>query len=218
MHHSPFVNWLARILLGLGLAAVSAQVAFIFGGNWWEVAAGCAAVALVGLAIAARAEWVERRRRFLRRHCRTLSLPAPWSVKLDKRMRGGWTAPIAVIRDDGMRFVVDIQPFRSVSWALAPKNRQGVVEPVLVDERGRRLRPDPTPTLEAGALAASAAPVLWLPRALEPGTHRHPDSNLVVVAGTARDLKLALQSSRRVASNARAQSTVSGLQESGLTA
>ena len=38
-----------------------------------------------------------------------------------------------------------------------------------------------------------------------------------VVAGTARDLKLALQSSRRVASNAQVNSTVSGLQESRLT-
>lgn len=216
MQHSPFVNWLARVLLGVGLALVSAQVGLIFGGNWWEVGVACAVVALVGIGIAARAEWVERRRRFLRRHCRTLSLPTPWSVKLDKRMRGGWTAPIAVIRDDGMRFVVDIQPFRSVNWALAPRNRKGDMEPVLVDSRGRRLRPDPTPTLAAGALAASAAPVLWLPRALEAGTHRHPDSNLVVVAGNARDLKLALQSSRRVASNARANSTVSGLQESGL--
>ena len=53
------------------------------------------------------------------------------------------------------------------------------------------------------------------------GDYKHPlwmqVAGWLVVAGTARDLKLALQSSRRVASNAQVNSTVSGLQESRLT-
>lgn len=200
MRHSPFINWLARILLGLGLAAISLQVGLIFWRSWWQVAAGAGAVAIVGLAIAAHAERLERRRRLLKKYVPELSLPTQWSVKFDKRLPGGWVAPVAVIRDDGMRFVVDVQPFRSATWSSAP--RKAGASPWLVDAKDRPLRPDPVPVLAKGALSASAAPVLWLPRALEAGTFRHPDTNLVVVTGSARDLKLALQSARRVVANA----------------
>nr|AGU11462.1 hypothetical protein [uncultured organism] len=200
MRHSPFINWLARILLGLGVAAISLQVGLIFWRSWWQVGAVCAAVAVCGIAIAVHAELRERRRRLLKRANAELSLPTQWSVKFDKRLPGGWTAPIAVMRDDGMRFVVDIQPFRSATWSSAP--RKPGVSPWLVDAKDRPLRPDPVTALAKGALAASAAPVLWLPRAEEAGTSRHPDTNLVVVSGSARDLKLWLQSARRVTANA----------------
>ena len=209
MRHSPLINWLAQLLLGLGLTAVSLQVGLIFGGALWQVAAGCAVVGLAGLAIAARAEWIERRRRLVKRSRATLALPTPWSVKLDKRL-GGWTAPLAVIRDDGMRFVVDIQGFKSVTWSSLP--REGGTSPHLVTERGKPLWPDPVSSLAKGALAASAAPVLWLPRATETGTFRHPDTNLTVVAGSPHDLNLALQSARRVTANA-TSSRDSGPQE-----
>lgn len=193
MRHSPLVNWLAQILLGLGMAGISLQVGLIFGRGWWEVAAGCAVVGLAGLAIAARAEWIERRRRLVKRSRAKLALPASWSVKFDKRL-GAWTAPLAVIRDDGMRFVVDIQGFKSAVWSSGP--RTGRAPPCLVDERGKPLRPDPIPSLTQGALAAGAAPVLWLPGVAESGAHRHPDSNLMVVTGSPQDLKLALQGAR----------------------
>jgi len=199
MRHNPLVNWLAQLLLGLGLAGVSIQVGLIFGRGWWEVAAGCAVVALAGLGLAARAEWIERRRRLMKRSRAALSLPTPWSVKFDKRL-GGWTAPLAVIRDDGMRFVVDIQGFRSAKWASAPR-KEGA-PPHLVNARGRPLWPDPLPSLAKGALAASAAPVLWLPRVAESGTLRHRDAPFMVVTGSPQDLKLALQSARRVTANA----------------
>lgn len=200
MRHSPFINWLARILLGLGLAAISIQVGLIFWRSWWQVGAVCAVVALGGIALAVHAELRERRRRLVKRACGELSLPTQWSVKFDKRLPGGWIAPIAVMRDDGMRFVVDIQPFRSATWSSAP--RKPGVAPWLVDAKDRKLRPDPVTALAKGGLAASAAPVLWLPRANEAGTSRHPDTNLVVVSGSARDLKLWLQSARRVTANA----------------
>jgi len=199
MRHNPLVNWLAQLLLGLGLAGISLQVGLIFGRGWWQVAAGCAVVGLVGLAIAARAEWIERRRRLVERSRATLALPTQWSVKFDKRL-GGWTAPLAVIRDDGMRFVVDIQGFKSATWSPAPGKESSV--PQLVNERGRPLWPDPLSPLSKGALAASAAPVLWLPRVAESGTYRHRDTPLMVVTGSPRDLKLALQSARRVTANA----------------
>ncbi len=199
MRHSPLVNWLAQLLLGLGLAGISLQVGLIFGRGWWEVAAGCAVVGLAGLAIAARAEWIERRRRLVKRSRAKLALPTSWSVKFDKRL-GAWTAPLAVIRDDGMRFVVDIQGFKSGMWASGPRTSPG-----LVDGRGRPLRPDPIPSLIQGALMAGAAPVLWLPRVAESGAHRHPDSNLMVVTGSPQDLKLALQDARLVAADAERQ-------------
>lgn len=200
MRHSPLINWLAQLLLGLGLATISLQVGLIFGRGWWEVAAGCALVGAAGLALAARAEWIERRRRLVEKSRTALSLPTQWSVKLDKRLPGGWVAPLAVIRDDGMRFVVDIHAFKTATWSSTPG--KGSTGPRLVNAKDKPLWPDPVPALAKGALAAGAAPVLWLPKAAESGTFRHPDTNLVVVTGSPRDLKLALQSARRVTANA----------------
>lgn len=207
MRSSTFVNWLSRILLGLGVAAISAEVGLIFGHNLWEVAVACGVVAAGGIALAVHAEWQERRRRLVRKARASLALPTQWSVKFDKRLPGGWVAPIAVIRDDGMRFVIDIQGFRDATWASV--RRKGESLPTLVDSKDRPLRPDPVPALSQGGVAAGAAPVLWLPRAQEAGTFRHPDTNLVVVTGAARDLKLALQSARRVMANATSRDSVS---------
>ena len=200
MRHSLFVQWLSRMLLGLGVAAVSVQVGLIFWRTSWEVAVVCAAVALGGLGLAAHTEWRDRRRRLVMKSRAAVSLPGTWNVKFDRKLPGGWVAPIAAIRDDGMRFVVDIQGFRSATWRSA--ERPAGESPVLVDDKDRPLRPDPLPALVDGAVKAGAAPVLWLPRTASSGTFRHPDTHVVVVAGSARDLKLALQSARRVPANA----------------
>lgn len=203
MKHSFLVQWLARVLAGVGVAAVAVEVGVIFWRTSWVVAAVCAAIAAAGLGFAAVTEWRDRRRRLVARARAELSLPDSWTVKLDRPLPGGWVAPIAAIREDGMRFVVDIQSFVSATWSSAP--RKAGESPALLDDRDKPLRPDPLPVLIAGALKAGAAPVLWLPRAKDSGTFRHPDSHVVVVTGSARDLKLALQSARRVPANATAR-------------
>lgn len=190
------VPWLARILSGLGVAAISLQVGWIFGRSWWEVGAACGVVAAGGIGFAAYTEWRERRERRLRRASRSVSLPASWSVKFSKRTPDGWLAPIAVIRDDGMRFVIDIQQWPEARWSADDGK---ATDAWLVDARDRRFRPDPLPQLQKAAIASSAAPVVWLPQAEEAGVYRHRLSHVLLVTGTARDLKNALQAVRAVA-------------------
>src|SRR5688572_821644 len=150
MRHSLFVQWLARVLLGLGVAAVSLQIGLIFWRTSWEVAVVSALVAVAGLVYAVHTEWHDRRRRLVARARAELSLPDAWTVKYDRPLPGGWVAPIAAIRDDGMRFVVDIQGFRSATWSSAARKAGEL--PALVDDRDKPLRPDPLPALVAGAL------------------------------------------------------------------
>jgi len=190
MRDNAFLNWLGQTLLGFVLVGGSLQVAWMFGLGFYAVSIPCGVVALVGIAIITRAELIERPRRILRNARRSLSFPTQWSVKFDKRLACGGVIPIAVIRSDGVRFVIDISGETSVHWGT-PVDGSG--EAPLVGAKGKPLRPDPIAPLTKAALTASAAPVLWLPQAAQANNLRHPQSNLIVVMGTARDLKHALQ-------------------------
>lgn len=189
------LNWLARVLGGLAVAAISLQVGWIFGRSWWQVGAVCSVLALGGIGFAVYTEVQDRRRRHTRQASHSVSLPASWSVKFDKRTPDGWLAPIAVIRDDGMRFVIDIRQWRDARWS---PDKEGTTEAWFEDSRGKRLFPDPLPNLQKAAIATSAAPVVWLPQVEEAGTHRHRQSHVLLITGSARDLKNALQAVRAV--------------------
>lgn len=185
-----FVGWLAHTLLGLLCIGAGLEAASVFGRLGWHVVLACALSCAVGLAVIVRAELRERPQRLLRKVRRTLSFPAQWSVKFDKRIVRSGTIPVAVIRADGVRFVIDIRADKCVSWGT-PVDGSGNTP--LVGADGKRLKPDPVAPLLQSALLASAAPVLWLPQATTAKNLRHPESNLIVVMGTARDLKHALQ-------------------------
>jgi len=190
MRQNAFAGWLAHMLLGLALIGLGIEIEFVFGTSLWYVSLGCVLACVAGLAIVVRAEMLERPQRLLRKARRTLNFPTQWSVKFNKRIVQGGIVPVAVIRADGVRFVIDIQAYKSVSWGT-PVDGSG--QTPLVGPSGKRLKPDPVAPLVQAALAASAAPVLWLPEASTAKNLRHPESNLIVVMGTARDLKHALQ-------------------------
>lgn len=63
-----------------------------------------------------RAELKERPRRVLRKARKSLSFPTQWAVKFDKRVPYGGVIPVAVIRSDGVRFVIDIQGYKDCDW------------------------------------------------------------------------------------------------------
>jgi hypothetical protein len=190
MRQNTVLGWLSQLLLGLTLIGAGIEVVVVFGTSLWFVLLGAAVVGLLGVAVLVRAELLERPQRVLRKARRTLNFPTQWSVKFNKRIVQGGVVPVAVIRADGVRFVIDIQACKSVSWGT-PTDGSG--QTPLVGPNGKRLKPDPVAPLLQAALGASAAPVLWLPEAIAAKNLRHPESNLIVVMGTARDLKHALQ-------------------------
>ncbi len=199
MRHHTFLTWLSRQLLGFVLVAGSMQAIVVAGPGWLHVVLPCALAALAGLAIVIWAELKERPHRLIRKARKSLMLPTQWSVKFGKRMADGSEVAVAVIRADGVRFVIDIRDDPGIRWGTPV---DGTGQPRLVGERGKPLKPDPIAPLTKAAFKAGAAPVLWLPRAKTTGNLRHPDSNLIVVMGSASDLKHALQSAQIVPTRA----------------
>jgi len=212
MRQNSIVGWLTQLLAGLTVAGAGIEAIAVFGASLWYVTVGGVLACLVGAATVVRAELRERPQRVVRKARRTLHFPTQWSVKFNKRIVHAGVVPVAVIRADGVRFVVDIHPCKSATWGTPT---DGTGQTPLVGANGKRLAPDPVPSLLQAAIAASAAPVLWLPEATSTKNLRHPESNLIVVMGSARDLKHALQSAeiapiKRLSKQTSSSNTASG--------
>ena len=143
---------------------------------------------LLGLALMAHAEQRERPLRMLRKARRSLSFPTQWAVKFDKSVPHGGVIPVAVIRSDGVRFVIDIQGFNDAGW-----NDLIEGESMLIGPRGKKFTHDPVAPLLQAAEAWGATPILWLPEAKHPRNLRQEGCNLIVVLGGARELKHVLR-------------------------
>jgi hypothetical protein len=100
----------------------------------------------------------------------------------------GGVIPVAVIRSDGVRFVIDIQGYGDADW-----NDPIIGEPLLVGPRGKKFKSDPVGPLMQAAGAWGASAVLWLPEAKTPRNLRQEGCNLIVVMGGARELKHVLR-------------------------
>jgi hypothetical protein len=203
MRRLQFAFWLAQMLLGFACFMGGLELARLYWTHWWEGAAGGAAAALLGLALMVLAELRERPQRVLRRARRTLNLPTQWAVKFDKTLPRGGVVPLAVIRSDGVRFVIDIQAFRSAEWNDEAKGG----EDVLVDSKGRKFAPDPVAPLMRAAEVWGATPVLWLPATRHMRNLRRDGCQLIVVMGSARELKHALRGAEIVARHGDDEST-----------
>jgi hypothetical protein len=194
MRTSNFTTWLSQMFLGFGLVAGSLQVGLIFwSSGGLELAAACAVVGLVGIVILARAESREHPRRVLRKARKKLQLPTQWQVRFDKSLKkGGRVIPIAVIRSDNVRFVIDVQPHKQAIWNAASRRIQP--GPVFGKKMPRKApRRDPMAPLLQAAQAWGATAVVWLPDAAEGPDLRNEDWSLIVVTGDASELKQALQ-------------------------
>jgi hypothetical protein len=193
MRNSTFVSWLAQMMLGFALVAGSLQVGTIFWTIGWEVVACCGLVGVIGIVILARAESREHPRRVLRKARKKLRLPSQWQVRFDKALKkGGRVIPVAVIRSDGVRFVIDIQSHKHVIWNAASKRIQ--TGPVFGKKMPKKApRRDPLAPLRQAADAWGATAVVWLPDAIANGDLRNDDWSLIVLLGDAAELKLALQ-------------------------
>lgn len=188
MPNKNFASWLGQMLLGFIVFVSGLEtMRLTWGGTWALVGAGAAA-ALAGLGLMVYAELRERPLRVLRRARRSLSLPTQWAVRFDKAVPGGGVLPVAVIRSDGVRFVIDIQGHPEVEW-----NDPLVGEPLLVGPRGQRFKDDPAAPLLKAAEAWDATAILWLPQAKTPRNLRQLGCNLIVVMGGARELKHVLR-------------------------
>lgn len=188
MRNNNFASWLGQMLLGFAFVLGGLEAARIAWGSWWEMAAAGGVAALIGLALIAHAEIRERPRRVLRKARRALSLPTQWAVKFDKKVPQGGVIPVAVIRSDGVRFVIDIQGFNDAGW-----NDPIEGESLLVGPRGKKFKNDPVAPLIQAATAWGATAILWLPEAKHPRNLRQQGCNLIVVLGGARELKHVLR-------------------------
>lgn len=188
MRNKHFASWLGQMLLGFGLFLGGIEAARITWGSWWEMAAAGAVGSVLGLALMAYAEHRERPLRMLRKARRSLSFPTQWAVKFDKSVPHGGVIPVAVIRSDGVRFVIDIQGFIDAGW-----NDLIEGESMLVGPRGKKFKHDPVAPLMQAADAWSATPILWLPEARHPRNLRQEGCKLIVVLGGARELKHVLR-------------------------
>ncbi len=188
MRNSNLVTWLGQMFLGFAMLVGGIEVAHTFWGLAWETVAGAGMISLAGLALAVFGELRERPRRLLRKARASLNLPAQWAVRFDKSVPHGGVLPLAVIRADGVRFVIDIQGERSADWELQDDGQFQ-----LVGHDGLPLKNDPVTPLMNAAAAWGATAVLWLPDAAAPHNLRREGSNLIVVMGDARDLKHALR-------------------------
>ncbi len=194
MRNSHLLSWLGQILLGLVILTGSTEVALTFWKSAPEIAAAAATVAFFGLWTLVRAELQDRPHRLLRKVRKALRFPAQWSVKLDKRVPQGGIIPVAVMRADGVRFVIDIQRHPECEWNTPQKEG----EPLLVGPRGKPFKTDLAGPLLQAAAAWDATPVLWLPEAITPRNMRQEGVTLIVVMGSARELQHALRSAERV--------------------
>ncbi|HET7791988.1 MAG TPA: hypothetical protein VFL64_01275 [Rhizobacter sp.] len=188
MRNHPFVSWLGKMLFGFALLVGGIEVMRITWGSWWEVAAAGALGSVLGLALMAFTEIQERPQRVLRKARRSLSFPTQWAVRFDKAVRQGGVIPVAVIRSDGVRFVIDIQGFNDAGW-----NDLIEGESILVGPNGKKFRTDPVAPLMQAAAAWGATPILWLPEAKHPRNLRQVGCPLIVVLGGARELKHVLR-------------------------
>ncbi len=188
MRNKHFASWLGQMLLGFGLFLGGVEAARITWGSWWEMAAAGVVGAVLGLALMAYAEHCVRPLRMLRKARRALSFPTQWAVKFDKSVPHGGVIPVAVIRSDGVRFVIDIQGFQDAGW-----NDLIEGESMLVGPRGKKFKHDPVAPLMQAAEAWGATPILWLPEAKHPRNLRQEGCTLIVVMGGARELKHVLR-------------------------
>jgi hypothetical protein len=188
MRNNPFVSWLGKMLLGFALFLGGIEVARITWATWWEMAAAGGAGSVLGLALMAYVEHRERPMRMLRKARRSLSFPTQWAVKFDKSVPHGGVIPVAVIRSDGVRFVIDIQGFSDAGW-----NDLIEGESMLIGPRGKKFKHDPVAPLMQAAEAWGATPILWLPHAKHPRNLRQEGCKLIVVLGGARELKHVLR-------------------------
>lgn len=188
MHNKSFVTWLAQMLLGFGCFVGGLEWARIFWGSSWEVVAAGAIVSVLGLVLIVVAELRQRPQRVLRRARRSISFPTQWAVRFDKSVPNGGVIPVAVIRSDGVRFVIDIQGFAEAEW-----NDPLIGESLLVGPRGKKFKHDPVGPLMQAAEAWGATAILWLPEAKNPRNLRQQGCNLIVVMGGARELKHVLR-------------------------
>jgi hypothetical protein len=190
MRNKHLVPWLGQMILGFACFLGGLEVARRSG--WaegqWEFSAAGATLALLGLMLIVVVEVRERPQRVLRKARRSLSFPTQWAVKFDKSVPQGGVIPVAVIRSDGVRFVIDIQDFASADW-----NDPLIDEPLLVGPRGRKFKTDPIGPLMKAAEAWGATAILWLPEARSPRNLRQEGCNLIVVMGGARELKHVLR-------------------------
>jgi len=188
MRNNHFASWLGQMLLGFAMFLGGIEVARITWSSWWEVAAAGILGSILGLALMAYAEHRERPLRMLRKARRSLSFPTQWAVKFDKSVPHGGVIPVAVIRSDGVRFVIDIQGFSDAGW-----NDLIEGESMLVGPRGKKFKHDPVAPLMKAADAWGATPILWLPEAKHPRNLRQEGCKLIVVLGGARELKHVLR-------------------------
>jgi hypothetical protein len=188
MRNTTFASWLGQMLLGFVCFVGGLEVARSSWGQVWELAGAGAAAAVLGLVLMAMAEARERPQRVLRRARRSLNFPTQWAVRFDKSVPQGGVIPVAVIRSDGVRFVIDIQGHSEAEW-----NDPLVGEPLLVGPRGKKFTTDPVGPLMTAAEAWGATAILWLPEAKNPRNLRQEGSNLIVVMGGARELKHVLK-------------------------
>jgi hypothetical protein len=188
MRNNHIASWLGQMLLGFALFLGGAEVARMMWGSWWELAGAGAVASLLGLALMAYAEHNQRPLRVLRKARRSLNFPTQWAVKFDKSVPQGGVIPVAVIRSDGVRFVIDIQGFTDAGW-----NDPIEGESLLIGPRGKKFKHDPVAPLMQAANAWGATAILWLPEAKHPRNLRQEGCNLIVVLGGARELKHVLR-------------------------
>jgi hypothetical protein len=193
MPNKNFAAWLAQMLLGFVFFVGGLEFTRSFWNHGWELVAAGASLAVLGLALIVLAELRERPQRALERARRSLSFPTQWAVRFDKVVPQGGVIPVAVIRADGVRFVIDIQRFPEVEW-----NDPLVDEPLLLGPGGRKFKNDPVGPLMQAAEAWGATAILWLPEANAPRNLRQTGCNLIVVMGGARELKHVLRSAEIV--------------------
>lgn len=189
MRSNQFVSWLGRMLLGFALFAGGFEAARITWGSWWEVAIAGVVGSLFGLVLMVQTEIHQRPLRVLLKARRSLSFPTQWAVRFDKSVPQGGVIPVAVIRSDGVRFVIDIQGFSDAGWNT--DLLEG--ESLLVGPNGKKFKTDPVAPLMQAASAWGATPILWLPEAKNVRNLRQPGCPLVVVLGGARELKHVLR-------------------------
>ncbi|MET0333155.1 MAG: hypothetical protein ABW190_02705 [Rhizobacter sp.] len=182
------ISWLAQMLLGFGCFVGGLEAARVSWGQLWEAVAAGGVVAVLGLVLLVVAELRARPQRVMRKARRSLSFPTQWAVRFNKSVPNGGVIPVAVIRSDGVRFVIDIQGHTEAEW-----NDPLVGEPLLVGPRGKKFQSDPVAPLMQAAEAWGATAVLWLPEAKSPRNLRQEGNNLIVVMGGARELKHVLR-------------------------
>jgi len=195
MRINHFASWLGQLILGFVVFLGGAEMARISWGSSWEVVAASSIVALAGLAWITYAEHRQRPLRMLRKARRALTFPTQWAVKFDKAVPQGGVIPVAVIRSDGVRFVIDIQGYTDAGW-----NDPIEGESLLIGPRGKKFKSDPVAPLMQAASAWGATPVLWLPEARYPRNLRQEGCKLIVVLGGARELKHVLRGAEIVPS------------------